>query len=300
MKRSLFTGITIIIVAVCVIGYWGYTHFNQKISIHEQKSMPSTSVHSLMIHTSAPDVELLPGEQDQITATLDGNIYANSKEKYSFTMVPEQGVMNIQMDTQNNRLGIQLDPLDNLKLKIKVPSKMWNEITVITSSGQINLHDVSANKITTESSSGEQQISGLQIAGTALFQTTSGNITAKDNDIAAAAWETTSGTIRSVQLSGERTQMTTSSGEIEYIEGQPVSDVQLTTSSGDVNAEIGSASNSLQLLFTSSSGTADIQMNKMTFKENSEHHIRGVIGTGAVRQQITVSTSSGDMRMSQL
>ncbi|ANF97769.1 DUF4097 family beta strand repeat-containing protein [Paenibacillus bovis] len=300
MKRSLSTGIAIIIVGVCVIGYWSYTHFNQQSTVHEQKSMPSTSIHSLNIRTSATDIELLPGEQDQITATLDGNMHTDSKENYSFTMIPEQGVMNVQVETQNNMFGIQLDPIDNLTLKIKIPSKTWDQITVMTSSGQMKLHDLAANRITTQSSSGDQQISGLQVAGTAIIQTSSGDITAEHNEAADSKWETTSGTIHSLQLSGQRTQITTSSGEIDYTEKQPVSDVELTTSSGDVNAKSAATSNSLQLQFTSSSGTANIQIPGMTFQEKSEHRITGMRGTGKLLQHIKVNTSSGDMKISQL
>lgn len=300
MKRSIYIPIIIIlIIAVIVIAYIVYQRMNSSEALHEQKTIPAASVTSMKIDTTAPDVEITPGEQSDIVVTLDGDISPRLKGKYTFDVTADQNVMNVQLATDNNSLGIKLDEISDLKLKITVPQKEWDQIQVTTTSGDITLHNLAANMLQAQTSSGEQHVSGLKISGTATIKTTSGDIDAQQNEINTAQWETTSGVIQSQQLSGQSAALQTSSGAIKYTQAQPLPNVELTTSSGDVDAVLKGSTDSLQLQFTSSSGTADIGVDGMLYKDKSEHSALGVKGEGDPQQRITVNTSSGDLKVSQ-
>ncbi|WP_046213626.1 DUF4097 family beta strand repeat-containing protein [Paenibacillus wulumuqiensis] len=298
MKRSISILVTvIIIVAILVIGYLVYNRVTGAVTIHEEKTLSASAITSLKIDTSSANVEVLPGDGENIVATLDGEISPRLEGKYTFNMTPEQNVANIQLNMGNNVMGIQLDEVSKVGLKIMVPQKTWDQMEVTTTSGQITLHNIAANKLTTESSSGQQHISGLQISGSAAFQTTSGDIMAEQNEIASAKWETTSGKIQTAQLSGQSSEMQTTSGAIEYTQNELSPSVQLATSSGDIDAKLTGNTDSLQLQFESSSGTADIQIEGMLYKDKSEHSALGIKGEGEAQHRIMLKTSSGDVQV---
>lgn len=260
MKRSISIIVTvIIIVAILVIGYLVYNRVTGAVTIHEEKTLSASAITSLKIDTSSANVEVLPGDGENIIATLDGEISPRLEGKYTFNMTPEQNVANIQLNMGNNVLGIQLDQVSKVGLKIMVPQKTWDQMEVTTTSGQITLHNIAANKLTTESSSGQQHISGLQISGSAAFQTTS--------------------------------------GAIEYTQNELSPSVQLATSSGDIDAKLTGNTDSLQLQFESGSGTADIQIEGMLYKDKSEHSALGIKGEGEAQHRIMLKTSSGDVQV---
>ncbi len=260
-----------------------------------QKTLSATGITNLDIETTADDIEVVPGDQDQIVALLDGD---GSKNGYTFDVVQDGQTARINLNGASSLFNFQMWD-EGTTLKVTVPQKDWDQLTVKTSSGDITLSDLKARTLDVQSSSGDQHLNGLQISDQATVSSSSGDITARTNTINHATWETTSGDIDSEQLDGQQAQMQTSSGDIRYVQSKLAPDVQLTTSSGDVDAKLTGDTNALQIESNSSSGTPDIDIDGMQLQDRSDGSTLGTKGQGEAKYHLKIDTSSGDVEVSE-
>ncbi len=285
-----------VMVVIAVLAYNRLSGSHQaEAQVERQKTLSASGITNLDIETTADDIEVIPGGQDDIVAVLAGN---GSTNGYQFNVMQEGQTARIQLNAASSMLDLQMWD-EGTTLKVTVPQKDWDQMTVKTSSGDITLSDIKARTLNVQSSSGDQHLNGLQISDQATVTTSSGDITARTNTMNHAKWQTTSGDIDSEQLHGQQSQLETSSGDIDYVQNELTTNVQLTTSSGDVEAKLTGNTDSLQIQSNSSSGTPDIDIDGMQFQDRSDHSTLGTKGQGEPKYHLTINTSSGDVDVSE-
>lgn len=287
--------IIILIVIIGLVGYFIYTKMTGNISINEQKSVAASSVRNIQIQTSSANIELMPGTGNEIVATLNGEISKRLADQYTFEVTPTNNTLQINVEMQNNSLGIHLDEVNNIVLKVSIPQKTYEQIVAKTTSGSIQADGLVLAQFNTESSSGDQEFSNMKVSSTAEIKTTSGDINIENSELQTEKLTTTSGQISSKNVIGSLANLQTSSGKLKYEQSQLIPDVTLTTSSGDVDVQLTGSTDSLQLNFNGGSGTAAINVDGMLYQDKSEHSAKGIIGEG--KYSIVVKTNSGDLKV---
>ncbi len=296
LKRNTYLPIIIMVVVMVIISVLAYQRLSGKSNapIEGQKTLSATAIRNLDIKTTAADIEVVVGGQDQIVATLGGN---DRQDQSEFNVTQDGQTGHIELNAPNSMFNIQLWD-EGVTLKVTVPAKDWDQVTVATSSGDITLSDLQAQTLSVESSSGDQHLNGLNIQGQATINSSSGDLTGRNNTMGNAKWQTTSGDVDSEQLKGQQSDLQTSSGDISYVQSELSPNVQLTTSSGDVDVTLTGNTDSLQVQSDSDSGSADVDLDNMEFQNRSEHNVLGTIGQGQAKYHLKVNTSSGDVDIS--
>ena len=223
--------------------------------------------------------------------------------------------------------------IDQSKLYVTVPKRLYENLSVETSSGSIESDGLTANTITFNASSGSVKVKNLETHGKCSIRTSSGSIRAsflksdssivlqassgsvKVEDIESkafsvratsgslnvrdittelAALQTTSGSILAYDIIGNLTA-DASSGSIKLTNKDLIGEWGLRTSSGSVSVKL-LVPNSIFVKFKGSSGSGRVDIEKVEYQMKSDHAFIGQIGSG--ENKLNVHTSSGSFRLS--
>lgn len=216
------------------------------------------------VKTDGGEIEITPGNTDEIQVEIYGNKKAN--EHYDFIFKSDEEVIKVTAKRKSNwNFFSNL----SLKYKIKIPSKF--DINASTAGGDVKVGGISGN-LRLNTSGGDiwaDEVSGL------IKATTSGgdvNIFSSNAEIDA---KTSGGDIK-VEYSGENRGMdlVTSGGDIKiYIPKNFNAEIEAVTSGGDIKCEF--------------------EPNKV--RNISKQKVNGEINSGG--KKISAKTSGGDIRL---
>jgi lia operon protein LiaG len=267
MLVLFIVGVVGTLVTVSASGGFSLETYN----VHDNVVVQNSDISSIEINISSADLMLHPSGENEIIVEMNGKISKKLKKK-----------LKLDVQESGNKLTIGLLGEEQIKLNIGVlivdtrvevflPQKIYDSLNIKTSSGDMEIQDFKAKETILKTSSGSLMIRDFH-GKEHHFQSSSGEIILENvtGDITA---ESSSGDI-SIQLENE------------------TGDIDAKTSSGDVTIEYRDQPASLNLDFKGSSGDGEILIDGVKFEENSEHKIRGTIGSGDYK--LNVRTSSGD------
>ncbi|MDM5153139.1 DUF4097 family beta strand repeat-containing protein [Bacillus sp. DX1.1] len=335
MKKVVFIALFLLIIGI--IGAGAITvlggAFNDT-EIHKKETVASEKIDDIQVEAPAADVEIVPTDLKEIEVSLDGSVSKNVEDKYKFTVKETNNKLNVEFVTDDSLFGLQLGTVTDVKLQIKIPKKMYEniqattssgdavargletkELTMKTSSGDLSLIDskinnkltattssgdavtrgIEARELTMKASSGDLSLLDSKIDDKLTAKTSSGAIESKKNDIEMADFNTSSGKIQVDGLRSKNVVFKTSSGNIEYNDSNLKGDVECSTSSGDISMRFETLPDSLKVDFDGSSGKADVNVDGLSYEEKSKNTLIGVKGSG--ENNIKVRTSSGDFKL---
>ncbi|MFC0190087.1 DUF4097 domain-containing protein [Fictibacillus aquaticus] len=286
--------------AVGVIGTAGTATFTDAFSLkttdyHSKKMVKSGGVENIEVDVSSTDVTVVPGQSGQIEVTLKGRLSKTIKEKSNYKLsVEEKGdTLKVKVTQKNMYFYVGMGRVD-LNLEVKVPEKMYKSLVIETSSGDIELRDLKADKVEAEASSGDIKMKNVSADSVSRSETSSGDITLKDSVSKKFELLASSGDMILNGLKGDVTAET-SSGEID-VKGKSASgNIKADTASGDVNVVFEDRPESLSIVFEGSSGDGTVNLAGVDYDKKTDHTIAGRIGEGKYKLQVT--TSSGDFEL---
>ncbi|TLS37964.1 DUF4097 family beta strand repeat-containing protein [Pseudalkalibacillus caeni] len=239
------------------------------VKINDQKTVKASGIDSIEVDTSSIDVNIVPTKGKDIRIELDGKVSEKLKDKIRLRVHENGDTIKIDIEERNSfKFGVTIKSLD---LTVQVPEKRFENITVDTSSGDIEVEDVEADGFHFSASSGDVTASNLKAASISI-DTSSGDMVL--NDLQGS-------------LQGEA-----SSGRIMLDTKKITDDIEFNTSSGNVEIESAVQPDALILEFDGSSGEGNVDLKGMDYKVKEEHEIRGSIGKNGPK--LIVNTSSGD------
>ncbi|WP_404456318.1 DUF4097 domain-containing protein [Virgibacillus necropolis] len=268
------------------------------VDIHQQETVNAEQIDTISISTSSADIEVLPVAGDDIGVFLDGKMSENLAEKYEFKILQQANRLDISFKSNNQSVsfhfGINIS-ISDVKLKVTLPEKNYEDIQTGTSSGDIRINKLASKSLTSTSSSGSQTISGLKIENRLFVKTSSGDIIANGNDAGKAMLRASSGEIKLRGFVCNDVRLDASSGDIFYHNDTISGNLECKASSGDVDIHVDELPESISLECRANSGDVNVRVDGLEFKERSDHRASASRGTG--ESSINARTSSGDIKV---
>ncbi|MEW9503019.1 DUF4097 family beta strand repeat-containing protein [Jeotgalibacillus marinus] len=297
MKRRIL-GVVLIflgIAAVYGIGKPFYKSIFATVEINEEKIIEAAYIEVVNIRTSSTNVKVVPATTNQITVYVDGIIVKKLEDTYHLKVKEADGQLNIEYLSNENIIGIKLESKKDINVRVTLPEKVYRELLITTSSGNIEVENVVADTFESKTTSGDQTIKDIKTNDDVLIHSTSGNIALKRNTMTAFTINTTSGDVETEALDSQRGQINTTSGSVTMNIKQMIKELDIATTSGDVKTDFENNPESLRIDFKGKSGKPDIQLKDIMYEYKDENSAIGVIGKGV--HILKVRTSSGDLKV---
>ncbi len=229
-----------------------------------KKEFSAEGIEELKIDTIFVDTYIYKGEDEKISIVLNGKYASNKKFEFDYRVVG-----NTLQITNTPNTGSITVANSNLKLELYIPDNIIKNIQFESSSGDLKVNDIYADKIKFESSSGSF-ISNNTITSSFNIKSSSGNVTIKPHSGSADINSSSGDVTLSLTNESEKIKINSSSGNINILNiKEYMGNISARTSSGRVVYE-GSSVPGNNLEVTSLTSTYLIQMSTSSGNINIE------------------------------
>lgn len=306
MKTMINVALTVLLIGmigvVITFNAFGKEDYNEEKVIHNDQ------IENIQIETDSTDIIFIPTTGEKITLQLKGKLSKKIKNVYKLEVEERENELNVIVDRKNKFTFGNM--VDSIKLYVEVPQKLYETISLKTTSGDMKVEEIKGKEISLKANSGEINIQDGTAENSLNIKATSGDITMTDIQGKTLNIKANSGGIIAKNQAAIDSEFTTTSGDIELenitgnievtsssgsskIENEEVSgDIVAHATSGDVMVTYSKKPASLEVDFRGSSGEGVIDMDGFMYEEKAEDVIIGKIGDGV--NKIRVRTSSGD------
>ncbi len=313
MKKSFALGLILLIAGVIgiIITFSGddkIMDFGTK-SINMGETADAAEVTAISVEGSSVDVELKRGTGSDIRIALEGRASAKFIDDIDLDVRTEGGKLTIEPKMPSGfSIGINIL---NVKLRVELPERQWESVTVDVGSGNIALSDVQAvtlaldagsgnieadriegKSVSLHSGSGNQRLSNVKAADAIRLDMGSGNATVDTFEASSLTFEASSGNVKLLDGSAKITG-NVGSGNIRYQTARLTQDVRLKAGSGNVEIELDEEPSSLKVEFRTGSGDSDIDWDGIKYDIKEEGDVSGQFGDGEALLEVT--TGSGNI-----
>ncbi|MGE5701825.1 MAG: DUF4097 family beta strand repeat-containing protein [Clostridia bacterium] len=245
-------------------------HQVNQTPIQEEKRFDASKVKGLAISTDTTDISVVSGEGKEVIVRLTGQISGSRKNGLRFEtgLTPEQQV-TVDLEHQV-QFGFNMGMSSSLDLQIVVPPKLYEELKITTSTGDIELKNVQANTMHVE---------------------------------------TSTGTVNVFASKGKEMEITTSTGDVEVTDSQAAYNIQsdtgditlkqkleqnvtINTSTGDVVCKLTRVPEAFRVDAESSTGDVDTEMVVQLEEKRTENSYFGTKGSNGPVVDIRSTTGS--------
>lgn len=172
MKIFLAVLFFVAVVIYIVISQGGLSWFASK-NVFQEQSVDADKIERININTSSADVQMVSGDAEQIVIKLEGKANQSYRKKTALRVKEAGDTLNVEVDLPNG-ISFGLAPND-VNLKVELPEKIYKELKLESSSGDLSLDSVNAVYMQLRSSSGDIQVSRFS-ADLIEFRASSGDI----------------------------------------------------------------------------------------------------------------------------
>ncbi len=185
--------ITLICFAIGIVINLSSGNFRQeKKEINISKSESIDGVDYLDISSTSANIKLEKTDGKEMIVNYTGQLRTSQNEEPSVSIERKDSKLTIKSGMKDVMLGLTF--FDNFLLEIKIPEKVWNEISVKSVSGDIAMSSLNANKYNIENTSGNLDFTDC--LGDQHIKTVSGDIKVLDKVLQSNKYlSTTSGDI---------------------------------------------------------------------------------------------------------
>ncbi|SDM71311.1 DUF4097 family beta strand repeat-containing protein [Sediminibacillus halophilus] len=297
MKKWIVSLLAILIVGMAGTITIYLTTGISRASVIAEESFQAGEITRIQVAATSMNVTVKSQSSDQIEATVKGDVLEKDQEEQLYQIEQTDDTLMITQKEKENRVGfLPWDTAKNLHVTVSVPEKLYDNVSIETTSGDIVLDHAETANAQITSTSGDVDLTGDKITDSLVMEATSGDIQAENNTIESATIRTTSGTIKNKQVEGSQFEYEATSGDVVLSHSGEIAEVNVETTSGDVSVEYDLPQERFEVDFQSSSGDGRVSMEEVLFEEKSEHNIHGFIGENPIHV-LKVRTSSGDFRL---
>ncbi|MDP4142919.1 MAG: DUF4097 family beta strand repeat-containing protein [Bacillota bacterium] len=245
------------------------------------------------IDVPSTDIDVITEGTNQVKAELNGSLIASGKVERPELQCYKDGNKIYIKVIQKSLMVFNFFYRSNIKLNVYIPDSYKENLSVHSSSGDVNISNHTFNKLKSELTSGNLQVNNIN-TDTFEQHSSSGDVKAERLTTKNTTIDVTSGTIRLNKFNGDL-QTRSSSGDtsIEYDNFNNKVDIQAT--SGNIKLKLPKSAE-FALDASASSGGVNCKF-PISFSEKGEHVLKGTVGSG--KNNINIVTSSGDINISQ-
>lgn len=269
----------LMVVLLSVIGFIYYTEgaeaFSLKtVEVHEEQVMDGASINSLKIDTGSVDVKLVPSASDDIKVELAGEVSEKMEDAFTLTVAEKNGDLHVQLKREKQPAFTVFAINKHTQLTISVPEKMYDQVAMETTSGDLTIGEITSHDIELAAKSGDIFANKLEGEGGLSIKSTSGDIKAAEFSFKESALQSTSGDIFAEQA-------------------EAITILSVATTSGDV--VVAPVAEAYSLDVQTNSGDGEFNVSGLLFQEKTEERVIGKKGNGGLSVEIT--TTSGDYQL---
>lgn len=279
-------------------------------SVTDKEVIPAQDIQSLSVDLSSSDLSVVPTKEKEIIVELNGKISKKLKKKIELDVKESGKALKVGLRNENQiqfNIGVLIVDTD---VTIFLPEKIYDSISLTTSSGDIKIQDLEGDGISLKANSGDIVAENSKAKETFIMDTSSGEITSKSNEAdrfemsassgdlliedqkaIEAVLETSSGEMKLENIIGDLSAEA-SSGDIIVSNEEVTGNIHAETSSGDIKIDFAKKPASLAFEYRGSSGEGTIGLEDVAYDEKTEHEIIGKIGSG--KYKLKANTNSGD------
>lgn len=270
-------------------------------AIDLEQKVSATSIDTLTIYDEITGVTFIPGDTDEIKVHLTGTVSENRAKDCTIEAVTEGSAWNVNVCEQKSKfhIGVDINEIkalianheNRLKTEVTLPSKMFKEISVSSSTGTLDLKNVKAEKLTASTNTGRIVINSF--TGTQLdIDANTGSITVDSFNGNQLRAHTSTGRIAVGDGQGE-VNLSTNTGSITAKLHDIGDSVELESNTGSINLQLTPAPKSASFDLSSDTGRVSLAIPGVTTDDNERHAIKGSIGDGS--KQVKVQTDTGSV-----
>jgi lia operon protein LiaG len=262
------------------------------ITVEKRRTFPLEGITEINVRTSSTEVLIRQIRGDTVELYLHGTVRTGRTDAEP-ELAAERSGGSLMISTDRTKAVVFGYFASNMVLEIGVPERYAGDLTVHTSSGDVEISDQNLSALFVETSSGDMRLSSIQAAELSTHSS-SGDQTANGLRSGRAQFRSSSGDILAGNLQGGA-RAESSSGSITLRFRDFSSDVEVHSSSGDVELYL-TGSAQFRLEARSSSGDIDCAFPVTLSGAGSEmrrHRMTATVGEGTHR--VSVKTSSGDI-----
>jgi lia operon protein LiaG len=259
-------------------------------SVDQEEFEPMGSVKEINLEVSSAKINIITENRKDLRARLTGSVTSSSLTTEPTLETSIDGsTLNVRVKTQNMYVGFTSV---NLNLDVYVPLDYSENLTIKSSSGDINVPDIKLNDLNCNLSSGKLTL-GKVSAKNFSYDSSSGSITAAELITKSSDLESSSGRIRLDKFEGDL-KAKVSSGDIKIAYGEFNNNVNISVASGSVELVLPENSEFF-LNARASSGNVSCQFPITISNKQKENILEGVVKND--KNKISINTSSGNIKI---
>jgi DUF4097 and DUF4098 domain-containing protein YvlB len=266
--------------------------FGEEYTVDDVKEADLTGIRRIQIDMTSTDTSVIIGEGRQVKASLKGQVRTTDPDAVPKLKIEVKGDTLYIAEVRTARVVTSFS--SNLKLEVTIPDAFKEDLVFHGSSGRFTAEDLHLNTVNVNTTSGDIQLGNLSVAADFKASSSSGRCQIGDLSAKTVSIESTSGDkeVKSITAEGN-ISFSASSGETtaDRLTG---SQITIQTSSGDVKL------GSLSAEFTRVSGaSAVIRIEALEGDcevKNSSGDV--TVGCTSPTDKIAISTASGRVQLS--
>ncbi|KGX88739.1 hypothetical protein N781_09480 [Pontibacillus halophilus JSM 076056 = DSM 19796] len=294
MKKLVYFAIASLVVGVIGVSAilaGGIDSHLANAKVKDEKKVSAEGVTDLSIDVKDADITLIKTDSDEVTAELSGRMTEKKFEDVTFTVEKNGGKVSI-VERTNFSFEIGFTMLEDLDLNVYLPEQVYESLTIQATSADIQLPKLDVNNVLVDVTSGDIITDGMENVTTLEMHTTSGDIRGKAIQAESGTLVTNSGDLLFETYSGNLSIQATS-GDVTIKEADVQSDVSIETTSGDIAFHYAEEPTSLNLVLDTTSGDKSVQLEGISFNDDSNGTVKNQIGDG--ENTLSISATSGDI-----
>ncbi len=306
MKDS--TRIILIIICIVLVVFligvlvWGITFrgdiFREELKVVKEEQFSTQNIKEIMVSTPRANVRIFRTNEEKIKVIEKAS--KKVKEKDLFVAKINGDTFEIKDQGRNFCFGFCF--LSNIYYEIYIPNSYQNQISITTTSGDIemNAEEEQYQDVTLRSVSGDIRINSKIVTNNMSLKTTSGDIEMGHLNSTSIEVNSVSGDVSGKTIEGKETKIKTTSGDIEL--DWITSELEINSVSGDIELDYFNPFGSSN--FKTTSGEIEIMLDKKaSVKMRGDSvsgdiqfpHSESILGDG--ENSISFKTVSGDIKV---
>jgi lia operon protein LiaG len=148
-------------------------------SIHDGHDISAKDVTNIFVNSGSTDVRIVTHSREDISVQLDGEVSEKMKEAFKLSVAERNGTLKVAVDREKRPSFTVFAINKGTQLTITVPEKLFETISVKSSSGDVQLEDLNLENLHLKASSGDILVENTA-SDEIMMSASSGDITAEN------------------------------------------------------------------------------------------------------------------------
>ena len=231
-----------------------FSKYNSKnvLALDKKQYVASSKIKEIEVFETSDNVEIVSGNVKAVTVD-----YYESSEK-TFTIEEKGNTLVVKRDEKNEIFSFGID-FNDYRVTITLPKDFNGDVNVQSTSGNINVSDVSIQNLTACHTSGSTNFTNINVDDEIYTSSTSGSIKYDNVTAGTISIQSTSGSIGLDNIETEsEVNLLATSGSIRFDNLKLSGDLSVITTSGSIHGTINAKESDFTITTSTTSGSSNL------------------------------------------